>query len=375
MSDTVDLPMDFQGTSVEPVAPSEFDYDAFGEHEAGYTRRCREFWESDSGVLVHRRFRVPEVYSYGCRDMRQSLAWQLGSLTQSVNYKSDVPNFLEPWYGIGTVASSYGAEYVWADGQSPVSHSPFQGLTEALSHHPQPADQTPIGQHTLRMIDYFLESTKARLPVSLTDTQSPWNTAVMAISASSFLLSVIEDPQRVKEMVNRTADLLIDFTRKQIELLGEAVVWPGHGFASSRVFSGLAMSDDYALVVSPDHYTELIAPITGRVGSMFGGAVFHSCGNWSRWILAVLSIPGLIMCDGAFSIQTDPSPNPPEPFSENLAGTGVVLNARIVGDPDSIAQTVRKLWRPGMRLIVVTYCQTPEEQAEAYDRIHEICGK
>jgi hypothetical protein len=27
-----------------------------------------------------------------------------------------------------------------------------------------------------------------------------------------------------------------------------------------------------------------------------------------------------------------------------------------------------------MKLIVVTYCQDPEEQARAYERIHEICG-
>jgi len=28
-----------------------------------------------------------------------------------------------------------------------------------------------------------------------------------------------------------------------------------------------------------------------------------------------------------------------------------------------------------MKLIVVTYCQSPEEQAEAYNRIYEICGQ
>ncbi len=375
MSKAYDARIDAQGTPVEPLDPSDFDYDGFAEYEAGCTRRCREFWESGSGVLVHRRFRVPEVYSYGCRDMQHSLAWQLGALAQSVHYKGDVANFLEPWYGIGTIASCYGIEYVWADGQAPASHPPFQTLAGALSHRPLPADQTPIGRHTLRMIDYFVQSTEGRLPISLTDTQSPWNIAAMAVMASSFLIEVIENPEGVRELVNRTADLLLDFTRKQLDLLGDTVVWPGHGFASSRVFSGLGMSDDNTLMISPAQYTELVAPITGRVGSQFGGAVFHSCGNWSKWLKAVQSIPGLIMSDGAFSAQTDPAPNAPEPFAEALAGAGVVLNARVVGDPDVVARTVRKLWRPGMRLIVVTYCQTPEQQAEAYDRIHEICGE
>lgn len=34
---------------------------------------------------------------------------------------------------------------------------------------------------------------------------------------------------------------------------------------------------------------------------------------------------------------------------------------------------VRRLWAPGMKLIVVTYCQTPQEQDEVYERIHELC--
>ena len=57
-----------------------------------------------------------------------------------------------------------------------------------------------------------------------------------------------------------------------------------------------------------------------------------------------------------------------------IADTGIVVNARIVGDPETVAETVKRLWKPGMKLIVVTFCQTPEEQAEAYDRVHEICG-
>ena len=80
------------------------------------------------------------------------------------------------------------------------------------------------------------------------------------------------------------------------------------------------------------------------------------------------------MVDAAFSAETDPHPNPVAPFAEGFAGTGIVLNARIVGDVGVIEKTVRKLWRPGLKLIVVTYCPTPEEQERAYNVIHEICS-
>ena len=57
-----------------------------------------------------------------------------------------------------------------------------------------------------------------------------------------------------------------------------------------------------------------------------------------------------------------------------LAGTGIVLNARIVGTPDYVVEIARKLWGSGMKLIVVSYCETPGEQAEVYKRVHDMCG-
>ena len=74
----------------------------------------------------------------------------------------------------------------------------------------------------------------------------------------------------------------------------------------------------------------------------------------------------------AFSEETDPNSNPPEPFRA-FANTDIVLNARVVGDAETVIETVKRLWTPGMKLIVVTYCQTPGEQEMVYDGIHEIC--
>lgn len=135
------------------------------------------------------------------------------------------------------------------------------------------------------------------------------------------------------------------------------------------------MSDNNALMVSPGQYLEFAAPAVEHLGKSFGGSALHSCGDWSDKVEVIKRIQGLRMVDGAFSAATDPSPNPPEPFAESFANTGIVVNARIVGSPEIVAESVRRLWKPGMKLIAVTYCQSPEEQAEAYDRVHKICGQ
>lgn len=364
---------DVQSTPVESVAAGDFDLDRHAGYEAGLLDRCLEFWQADSGVLVYRRMRADGVFTYACGDMKRSLELQLGSLQKGMEYEADVPNFLEPWYGIGTLAAAFGAEYIWAQGQAPAVKPQFASVGEALEFDAVPVAQTPIGRHTLEMIDYFIEQTDGKLPLSFTDTQSPLNAGCGIVDMSAFFMGMLDEPDKTKEFLMRLAGLLVDFGREQLKHIGERAVWPGHGFASCRCFDGLGMSDDDVLMISGQQYLDFVAPAVEFVGSRFGGPVFHSCGDWSSKVEMAKQIKGLRMVDAAFSSQTDPNPNEPEAFADAFAGTGIVVNARIVGGPDTVVDTVKRLWREGMKLIVVTYCQSPDEQAQAYERIHEVC--
>lgn len=365
--------VDVQATPADPVKPEAFDFEAYADYEASLLDRCHDLWQAESGVLVHRRLRIAEVFSYGCRDMKTSLEWQLGGLKKSMQFKADVPNFLTPWYGIGPVASAFGIDYIWKERQAPAVRPPFRSVKEALDYATVPVSQSAIGSRAIDMIDYFLDKTGGLIPMSLTDTQSPLNIAGNVVEMSSFFMEMFDDSEAVKAFLMRLAELLAEFTRDQIERIGEALVWPGHGYASCRTFEGLGMSDDNALMISGDQYLEFAAPAVELLGESFSGSAFHSCGDWSDRAQKIRTIRGLRMVDGAFSAETDPTPNPPEPFAEAFENTGIVVNARIVGDCETVAETVKKLWAPGMKLIVVTFCQTPEAQAEAYNRVHEIC--
>ena len=363
---------DSQATRVEPIAPEKFDLSRYADYAAALDERCKAFWEADEGVLVYRRMRVKEVFAEDSHDMTRSLAWQLGALEQSMRFEADVPNFLEPWYGLGTVAAAYGFNYRWEEGQAPAVDGKFATTADLVAAPYRPVAETEIGRHTLEMVEYFLDKTKGRLPMSYCDGQSPLNTLSNIIDSNSFYLDLMLDPESIEVAMERTSDLLIDFTEAQRKLIGDALVKPGHGFASSRMFDGLGMSDDTVTMLSPDLYFPLCVPAMTKAGNRFGGTVFHSCGNWSDKKEEIAQIEGLQMADGAFSLATDPGANPTEGFADAFAGRAV-LNARIVGDVELVEEKVRQLWKRGMKLIVVTYAETPEEQAELYRRIHEIC--
>lgn len=365
---------DAQGTLIEPLEPSQFDVTGYQEYTNILLERNNAFWQASSGVQVYRRFRVPSVFSYDSRDMKRSLALQLGALAASMSFATDIPNFLEPWYGIGAVTSAYGASYLWADGQAPATEPRFTSLKEAVNYAPVPIETTDIGQHTLRMITYFLEQTQGKIPMSFADVQSPLNSASALVDTNNFYLGVVDESDAFQQLLMIVAELTLAFLRTQRILIGDALVWPGHGFASSQMFRGLGMSADNMVMLSPRQYQRYEIPLLGTIGDEFGGVAFHSCGDWSRKIATIKQTRNLVMVDAAFSPQTDPSPNPPEAFAEAFAGTGVVVNARIVGPQELIIETVHKLWKPGMKLIVVTYCQTPQEQHAVYQKIHAICS-
>ncbi len=364
---------DAQASLVDPVKVGDFPFERYQDYEALLTDRCLKFRSAASGVLVYRRMRVAEVFSYGCSNMRQSLEWQLGALKKSMDYPADVPNFLEPWYGIGPLATSFGIDYLWNPGQSPATKPAFQTIDEALAYNIQPVKSTAVGKHSLQMIEYFLDHTMGKLPVSMGDIQSPFNNATNIVDTSNFLMSMILEPEKVLQFLDVIAELEIDFYKEQQKLIGDCLVKPGHGFASSRVFEGFAMSDDNVVMVDEESYLSFIRPSFEKLGKAFGGPVHHSCGNFSDKVEMVKKIGGIKMSDAAFTPQTDPHPNPTEPFLQGFKDSGIVLNARMVGSPEVVRETTQKLWSPGMKLIVVTFSQTPEEQKEAYDLVHKMC--
>jgi len=365
---------DSQATEVQPIKPENFDFEKYQNYAEELNKACSSFWQKESGVLVYRRMRVAECFSYGCRDKERSLELQLGALEKSMLFQADVPNFLEPWYGIGTVASAFGGDYIWPEGNAPALKAPFSTIDEVLAYEPQEVAKTPIGKHTLEMIEYFMDCTKGRLPVSLTDTQSPLNMIGHLYPLDQFFMDMLLEPDKVQQLFDRLADLSIRFNLEQTKLIGSALALPGHGFASSNQWSGLGMSDDNAIMISPDQYLELAAPSVGRICEPLGGPVFHSCGDWSGLVDNILRVKGLKMADGAFSAQTDPGATDNLGAFHRFAHTGVILNARMVGDPETIREQVTRLWTPGMKLVVATYSDTPGEQEIAYQQIHEFCN-
>ena len=211
-------------------------------------------------------------------------------------------------YKVFEFLESTGADYVWLDGQAPAVANRFESVEEALACDPVPIHTTQIGRDQLAYIEYFLDRTGGKLPLSFGDIQSPLNIVSEIMPTAALFEDMVEDPEGYIALARRAGGLLRDFLLKQRELIGPALALPGHGFASSRAMTGLGASDDTSIMISNAMFDELEAGPLSELCAPFGGAFYHSCGNWEKKLPSVLRVPGLLGADGAFSSETDPSP-------------------------------------------------------------------
>lgn len=366
--------LDAQAMPVPPVEPAAFDFARYEAYAAEADVRYADFLARREGVAVWQRVRIADVFRDGCRDMVASLHWQLGGLTKALDYLTDAPNYLEPWYGIGVTAAAFGGEYEWLEGQAPAVRPRFRTTRDAGELVARPTEQSQIMRRVLDMIDYFLEETQGRVPMSWADLQNPLNTATELVDTSGFFQDFIDAPEAVRDMLAALTDELIRFTREQSDHIGPQLVRPGHGFASARTGVGIGLSTDNLVMISPRAYKAFCTVNDAKIGAAFGGTATHSCGDWARWLGAVKANPELIMVDAAFTPRTDPDYNDAAAFRDAFAGTGVIVHARMVGDPDEVLEKTKQLWGPGMRLVVVSYEQDPAAQHRLYHDIHALCS-
>ena len=365
---------DSAATPVTPVRPEEFDIARYEAFAAAADERFAEFWQKDSGVMVWQRVRAGRVFRDACRDMQGSLELQLGALNTAMDLLTDAPTYLEPWYGIGTTASAFGGQYQWHLNQAPAMEPMYRSLDEVPELIPLPYEDIPIMQYTLRTIEYFLEQTGGRVPMSWSDLQHPFNVATMLIDTSAFLMGFYMQPERIHAIMRTLTDVVIGFTQVQTDLIGDALARPGHGFASSRRGNGIALSTDNIVMVSPQDFIKFCAEPSQRIGEAFGGVMLHSCGNWGKWLpLMMEHIPNLLLVDGAFSPQTDPAHNRAEDWRDVLVESGVVMHARIIAPPEEVIARVKRMWKPGLKLVVTISNADPEVQHQLYHDIHAIC--
>jgi hypothetical protein len=308
------------------------------------------------------------------RTSERSFAVQMESIEETLRAKTDWMPFLEPWHGVGVYANLFGCPYDWDLCDYPQTRCAISTAEEARRIRKPDWRRGEITRLVMESIRHYRDRVGDAIPIACTDTQSPIDTATLIWQTDGFFLACHDEPETVHRLLAMITDVIIEFTRAQLEAIGPNPARPGHGACLSRPrgrVSGIGLSDDLATVVSPQVYDRFCRPYDERIAAALGGVVIHACGVWRPPILeTVRRIRGLAGVELALSTHDDPSPSAPETVRDGFSGTGIPVKARVGRDSEDV---LPRVYRRDLRFIPqIAWEDDPAARDGNYDRVHRI---
>jgi hypothetical protein len=310
------------------------------------------------------------IWGAKCASREMLLAENLRGLALSAAWAGDsVFPHLEPWHGVGVYANAFGCKYLWTGYDAPQTLPIYQNADELRDvRKPDPAD-SEIMNMVLETIRYFRRETHDLLPICLTDTQSPNDTASLILRSDEFFLVSSYEPERLERFMNAVTDLMIEFSELQMKAIGPHLTHPGHNMLSHVSWPGISISDDNMSFLSPKAYRVATLPYNSRLARHFGGLGVHSCGQIAHNIPLLLQTPALFEVDCHLAASSDPNPNRPEEIRDAFRGTNVIVKVSVEKEDWAL---LPRLLAPGLRCVLEVYgVQTRAESDAVYARYKE----
>ena len=216
--------------------------------------------------------------------------------------------------------------------------------------------QSPIMKMVLDCIDCLRERTRGRLPIALTDTQSPFDTATLVLDAAEFFVACYTHPEIVTRFLQQITDLIAEFSRVQMERIGPTLlVQPGHTMPSIVGGAGISISDDNLAVSSPQVNRRFALPMNAQLAAHFDGLAIHSCGVWAHTMAMLSEFPKITAIECAVGHgrhDSEPNPNPPVAVRQAIVDSSIIVKARLAADIEQAMTALHDLAAPHLRLVV-----------------------
>jgi hypothetical protein len=316
-----------------------------------------------------------------CNSIEQNFNANIFDFEKTLDCPSDTLPNLEPWFGTGIFAEAFGCKYFSRESECPAVYYAYHSIDEIRKIQKPKISDGIFFKMVLEAIDYFKDKTNGRLPICITDTQSASDTASLILDASEFFIACYTHPEVVKRFLNIINELIIEFSQKQVELIGDCLVLPGRILSSSinanHGGKGITIADDNLAVSSPKLNAEYFLPLDDKLGEVFGGVAIHSCGNWGHTMPLLLQMKNLTMVDCKISSSLDPTPTAPEDIRDALKGTNIAVQVTLKNDVESDFDLLDRICSPDLRLIArfLNLNDGADDIQSTYDKVKQLLQK
>ncbi len=134
------------------------------------------------------------------------------------------------------------------------------------------------------------------LPISFTDPQGPFTTALTLAGPERLFVWLYEYPRAVHELMEFCTEVFIRWIKAQKQVIGAErgrCCFP-HGIILPEQFGKVWLCDDDCGAISPAQYREFVVPYNARVFREFGGGTLYFCGSAEHQIENLAATEGLV---------------------------------------------------------------------------------
>ena len=225
------------------------------------------------------------------------------SIYHAVDLKDDSPYCLRPNLGVTIIASMLGATIRIMDDQPPWV-LPFEDLHQIkeIAASSPPDSSAGLLPRVLEQYDYFRHALadypncRAGFQLTLPDLQGPFDVAEMIWGADIFM-AFYDDVGLLSALLANITDTIIRVQRR-LKAEVQENLGPDCQYQHAVGVKGqILLRDDTVILLSPQHYHEMVQPHDSRIAAELGSVAIHFCGNGQHQIDNMLSIPDFTCFD------------------------------------------------------------------------------
>ncbi len=218
------------------------------------------------------------------QDPAKFLDAQLTELAATLALPGDVIPSLCPAFGVVSIPSAFGSEVIWWDDNLPAAKPACDGEPESVLALPDPSLDSGEIPRILAHTRYYIEQTRGRVPIRLTDVQGPLDAAALIAGHTEFLSLIKTDPEAAHHLLQQVTDFIIALVKAQRSIVKDGGVefvpsmfqpWLPDG-------EGVSIANDECVMLSPEHHDTFSVPYMNMLSEEFGGVFMHSCGDWTH---------------------------------------------------------------------------------------------
>ncbi len=232
------------------------------------------------------------------------MVWGAGSpsIVNSVVIKDDFPLQIRANYGVGLMASLFGAELLLLEDNMPwVRPIGREALTRWVGRG-VPELKGDLFERVLETMAYYKEVLapypKCRQAIHITqpDLQGPFDIAA-ELWGGEILLAFYDHPDLLRELLDLIAETYVlacrKFAAESTETVRENFIYLHFSISQGKCL----LKDDWSVMLSPELYTEFIRPANEKALQALGDGGIHWCGSGDQWRAEVVETKGLVSID------------------------------------------------------------------------------